>query len=127
VLLLVALPLIGAETRDVGLTQKGAKIEAVAIAGLTEKSPTVRLVGGLGAGDRLPRSLRRVFRNVHDCDLDAARHPQRLAGFPYVPKPGRQSLARGSRGGGMALIFATEMAGEIRDSSLHSPFLTASR
>jgi unsaturated rhamnogalacturonyl hydrolase len=55
VFLVTAAPLRGAELRDVGLTQKGTRIEASIVEGTTGDVPTVLLIGGLegpGASSR---------------------------------------------------------------------------
>ena len=49
--LVPALPLNGAEHRDVGLTQSGVRIEAVVVGGASSSSATVLLVGGLAGND----------------------------------------------------------------------------
>jgi len=55
VLLIAVAPLIAAEPSDVGLTAKGARIEAAVVSGATEASPTVMLVGGLRGTDESSR------------------------------------------------------------------------
>src|SRR5438105_3181884 len=49
--LLLASPLLGADQRDVGLTQSGGRIQATIVGGPSPASPTVLLVGGLGGND----------------------------------------------------------------------------
>ncbi len=44
-----------AEHRDVGLTQKGARIEASVVAGPSDKAATVLLIGGLAGNDETSR------------------------------------------------------------------------
>ena len=53
--LVPALPLNGAEHRDVGLTQSGVRIEAVVVGGASSSSATVLLVGGLAGNDESAR------------------------------------------------------------------------
>jgi hypothetical protein len=55
-LLLMTLTVVAAsERRDVGLTQKNARIEAIVVAGQSEESPTVLLIGGLSGNDESSR------------------------------------------------------------------------
>jgi unsaturated rhamnogalacturonyl hydrolase len=53
--LLLVLPLTAAERRDVGLTGKGATIEASVVPGPSEAAPYVLLVAGLGGNDQSSR------------------------------------------------------------------------
>ena len=53
------LPLTAAEHRDVGLTQKGVRIEAVVIPGSTASLPAVLLIGGLAGADESTKTVSR--------------------------------------------------------------------
>ena len=64
--------LLGAEHRDVGLTQKGNRIEASVFPGASSTSPTVLLIGGL-AGDN--ETARLVTREIQT--FEAIRQDQR--------------------------------------------------
>ena len=66
--LLIASPLYGAEHRDIGLTQRGGRIQAITVAGSSSESPTVLLVGGLTGNDesvRLVEQEVRSFEAIH--------------------------------------------------------------
>lgn len=66
--LLIASPLYGAEHRDIGLTQKGGRIQAITVTGSSSESPTVLLVGGLTGNDesvRLVEQEVRSFEAIH--------------------------------------------------------------
>ncbi|HYL36018.1 MAG TPA: glycoside hydrolase family 88 protein [Bryobacteraceae bacterium] len=56
---ILAHPLAGAETWDVGLTGKGTLIEAAAVPGSSAAVPTVLLVGGLAGEDRSAAAVTR--------------------------------------------------------------------
>src|SRR5262245_40306415 len=53
------LPLAPAEHRDVGLTQKGVRIDASVVPGPNASAPTVLLVGGLAGNDDSTRTVTR--------------------------------------------------------------------
>jgi len=60
-LLLLLVPVAAAaENRDVGLTQKGTRIEADIIPGASQDSPTVILIGGLAGNDESSRAVVRA-------------------------------------------------------------------
>lgn len=66
--LLIASPLYGAEHRDIGLTQRGGRIQAITVTGSSSESPTVLLVGGLTGNDesvRLVEQEVRSFEAIH--------------------------------------------------------------
>ena len=66
--LLIGSPLYGAEHRDIGLTQRGGRIQAITVAGSSSESPTVLLVGGLTGNDesvRLVEQEVRSFEAIH--------------------------------------------------------------
>ena len=76
VAILFSLPLVAAEHRDVGLTQKGVRIEASVIPGPNASAPTVLLVGGLAGNDE---STRVVTREIESFDsIPQATRPFRL-------------------------------------------------
>jgi unsaturated rhamnogalacturonyl hydrolase len=56
-LLLASLTVAGAEHRDVGLAQKGTRIEASFVEGASANSPTVMLLGGLTGEDDSSRTV----------------------------------------------------------------------
>jgi rhamnogalacturonyl hydrolase YesR len=82
-------PLEAAERRDIGLTQKGARIEAFFVEGETAASPLVVLVGGLeGAGN----SSRAVEREIQRYEaLAKNRRAFRLIAIPSA-NPDRSVL-----------------------------------
>src|SRR6266446_8933131 len=51
-----------AEHRDVGLTQKGNRIEASTVLGASETAPTVLLIGGLAGDDETSRMVNQEIR-----------------------------------------------------------------
>src|SRR5262245_23351299 len=61
-LLTIALPLMAAEHRDVGLTQMGTRIEAFVVPGPSAGSPTVLLIGGLAGNDETSRVVAREMQ-----------------------------------------------------------------
>ncbi len=60
----LVLPIAGAERWDVGLTQSGARIEAIAIPGPTASAPTVLLMGGLAGNDESVRIVTQEARKA---------------------------------------------------------------
>jgi hypothetical protein len=61
----VSLWLMGAaEHRDVGLTQKGNRIEAAVVLGPTPTSPMVLLIGGLTANDASSRVVNQEIQSL---------------------------------------------------------------
>ena len=108
-LALFALPLAGAEHRDVGLTQSGARIEAAIVAGASDASPTVLLIGGMKGRDESSRvvaqetqnfeGLRQDRRPFHLLAIslsnpDAARLQFPPAGVAYKENPESHALWR---------------------------------
>src|SRR5690349_18354622 len=82
VVLLCSLPLEAAEHRDVGLTQKGGRIEASVVSGPNASAPTVLLVGGLAGNDE---SARTVAREIETFDaIPQDRRPFRLIAIPLA-------------------------------------------
>jgi unsaturated rhamnogalacturonyl hydrolase len=62
-LLLLTSPSYGAEKRDIGLTQKGVRIQTTIVAGASPASPTVLLVGGLTRNDESVRIVEQEVRS----------------------------------------------------------------
>jgi rhamnogalacturonyl hydrolase YesR len=56
--LLLARPLIAAESFDIGLSAKGTRIDAVAVEGRGKSAPTVVLIGGLNGDDATTTAVR---------------------------------------------------------------------
>jgi len=75
-LLAAALPLAAAEREDIGLSQKGTKIEASMIAGATASAPTVLLMGGMNGRDESSSVVAREAETFEA--IPAARRPFRL-------------------------------------------------
>src|SRR5262245_33809248 len=61
--LLLASPSYGAEQRDIGLTQKGGRIQATIVAGASPAAPTVLLVGGVTGNDESVRIVEQEVRS----------------------------------------------------------------
>ena len=74
--LFLALPLSAAERRDVGLTQKGARIEASVVPGPSPAAPTVLLIGGLAGDDESSRAVTREIQTFEA--IPQARRPFQL-------------------------------------------------
>jgi hypothetical protein len=86
IVLLCSLPLVAAEHRDVGLTQKGLRIEASVIPGPNASAPTVLLVGGLAGNDE---STRTVTREIETFDATPQnQRPFRLIAIPLANPDG---------------------------------------
>ena len=85
---LVCTPVHAAERRPIGLTQKGAVIEAIIVDGQSQKAPVVVLVGGLDG----PASSRAVEREVERYEATAQnRRAFNLIAIPS-PNPERNPL-----------------------------------
>src|SRR5215813_2926863 len=81
--ILFSLPLLAAEHRDVGLTQKGGRIEASVVPGPNPSAPTVLLVGGLAGND--DESRRTVTREIEAFDaIPQNQRPFRLIAIPLA-------------------------------------------
>src|SRR3954464_4727416 len=90
VCLLVPSAARAAEHWTIGLTTSGAAIEAIAVAGASESSPTVLLVGGLQGRDS---SVDAVTREVTAFEARPQnRRPFRLLAIP-IANPDAQPLA----------------------------------
>jgi rhamnogalacturonyl hydrolase YesR len=85
----IVLPLRAAERRDIGLTQKGARIEAFFVEGESANAPLVVLVGGLDGIDGTSRAVEREVQRYEE--LSKPRRYFRLIGIPS-PNPERSPL-----------------------------------
>ena len=75
-----ASPLRGAEPRDIGLTQRGVRIQATIVAGPSPSSPTVLLVGGLTGNDESVRVVEQEVRS-----FEAVRQNRRTFQLIAIP------------------------------------------
>lgn len=71
--LLLAAPADAAERATIGLSTNGAAIEAVTVAGPSESSPTVLLVGGLGGADESSDAVAREAAAFDEVPQDRRR------------------------------------------------------
>src|SRR5262245_17514159 len=74
-----------AERRNVGLTQKGTRIEAFVVPGPSETSPVVCLVGGLNGNDETSRA---VIREMEAFEAIKQNRPFRLIAIPIANPDG---------------------------------------
>jgi rhamnogalacturonyl hydrolase YesR len=82
-------PLQAAERRDIGLSQSGARIEAVFVEGESANSPLVVLVGGLDGAGNSSRAVEREIQRYES--LARNRRTFRLIAIPS-PNPDRSRL-----------------------------------
>lgn len=81
-LILLALPLAGAERFYIGLTQKGTRIEALEVPGPSLSSPTVLLIGGLDGRDESVRVVEQELQSFEKIREDRRRF--RLLAIPLA-------------------------------------------
>ena len=62
----VCLPIVAAETFDIGLAGNGTRIDALAVAGRDARAPTVLLVGGLDGDDATAAAVRAAVASYED-------------------------------------------------------------
>jgi unsaturated rhamnogalacturonyl hydrolase len=79
---LSCLPLVAAEHRDVGLTQKGGRIEASVVSGSAASSPTVLLIGGLAGSNESTRIVTKELAAFEATPPE--RRPFRLIAIPLA-------------------------------------------
>src|SRR5262249_18514215 len=78
--LLSVLPLVAAEHRDIGLTQKGNRIEGAIVTGPSAASPVVLLIGGINGIDD---SSRIVVQELDAFEkIPQSRRPFQLIAIP---------------------------------------------
>ena len=82
-------PLLAAERRDIGLTQKGAALEAFIVEGESERVATVVLVGGLDGTGASSRAVQAEITR-YEASLET-RRPFRLVAIPLA-NPERNRL-----------------------------------
>jgi rhamnogalacturonyl hydrolase YesR len=85
-LILLASPLCGAEHRDIGLTQHGARIQASIVAGPSSTAPTVLIVGGLNGNDESTRIVEQEARSFEE--VRANHRTFRLIAIPLANPDG---------------------------------------
>jgi unsaturated rhamnogalacturonyl hydrolase len=88
-LLLIAAALPAAELRDVGLSQKGTRIEASIVEGATASVPTVVLIGGLEGPDASSRAVEQEIKKYEA--IAQVRRAYRLVAVT-APNPERAPL-----------------------------------
>ena len=89
-IVLPALPLVGADALDVGLTENGTVIEATAVPGRSPALPTVLLVGGLAGPDGSVDIVRGELKAFEAIRADRRRF--RLLAIPLA-NPDRAALS----------------------------------
>jgi unsaturated rhamnogalacturonyl hydrolase len=89
-LVFAALPLAGADTWDVGLTENGTVIEATVVAGRSAALPTVLLIGGLDGDDGSVAVVRQELQRFEAVKPDRRRF--RLLAIPLA-NPGHAELS----------------------------------
>jgi rhamnogalacturonyl hydrolase YesR len=80
------LPLVAAEHRDVGLTQKGVRIEASVVPGPNASAPTVLLVAGLAGNDESTLTVTREIETFNA--IPQNQRPFRLIAIPLANPDG---------------------------------------
>src|SRR6188474_2044774 len=86
---LAAPPVLAAERRTIGLSQKGARVEAIVVEGESQKAPVVVLVGGLEGSGASSRAVEREAGRYES--TSQIRRTFKLIAIPQ-PNPERNRL-----------------------------------